>query len=94
MVKIKPFQGYLPKPENAKQVASLPYDALSREEAKSFAAGNDMSFYRVNKPEIDLPDDLNPYDPSVYQKGRDNLHEFVQKGYLVKDDEARMYLYG
>lgn len=53
-----------------------------------------MSFYRVNKPEIDIADDVSQYDPSVYLKGRENLHEFVAKGYLNKDDESRMYLYG
>jgi uncharacterized protein (DUF1015 family) len=30
------------------------------------AEGNEVSFLHVNKPEIDLAHDLDPYDESVY----------------------------
>jgi uncharacterized protein (DUF1015 family) len=52
-----------------------------------------MSFLHVNKPEIDLPADLNPYDPKVYEQGRDALLSFIEKGYIVKDTEKTMYIY-
>jgi uncharacterized protein (DUF1015 family) len=51
-----------------------------------------MSFYHVCKPEIDLPHDLDPYDPSVYEMGRDNLKKFISKGFLVEDNCERMYI--
>lgn len=51
-----------------------------------------MSFYHVCKPEIDLPHELDPYDPKVYEMGRDNLKNFIAKGFLVEDDCERMYI--
>lgn len=51
-----------------------------------------MSFYHVCKPDIDLPHDLDPYDDQVYQKGHDNLKDFIAKGFLVEDDVSRMYI--
>ena len=52
-----------------------------------------MSFLHVNKPEIDLPPSTDPYDDSVYNKGRENLLKFIEKGYLVEDSEETMYIY-
>ena len=47
------------------------------------AEGNEMCFLHVNKPEIDLDPDVSPYDDRVYEQGRANLLEFIDKGYLV-----------
>ena len=49
------------------------------------AEGNDMCFLRVSKPEIDLPEGTDLYSPDVYQKGRDNLMYFREKGYIKED---------
>ena len=49
------------------------------------AKGNEMSFLHVNKPEIDLPEETDPYSDLVYQKGRDNLHKFISNKWLEKD---------
>lgn len=57
------------------------------------AKGNDMCFLRVSKPEIDLPEGTNLYSNDVYAKGRENLEEFMHKGYVVADTEDRMYIY-
>lgn len=57
------------------------------------AEGNEVSFLHVNKPEIDLPADTDPYADIVYQKGRENLFKFVANGWLSQDEEARMYIY-
>ena len=48
----------------------------------------------MSKPDIDLPEEIDPYDDKVYQKGKDNLEEFIQKGYLVQDPEPLIYIYG
>lgn len=53
-----------------------------------------MSFYHVNKPEIDCPADMDPTDQAIYDKGKENLDMFIEKGYLVRDDVPRMYIYG
>ncbi len=51
---IKPFRGYLPHAELAKQISTPPYDVLSSDEAKKIAKNNKQSFLRVIKPEIDF----------------------------------------
>ena len=48
----------------------------------------------MNKPEIDRPDGTNPYDDCVYEKGRENLEHFIEKGYLVRDAQPHLYVYG
>jgi len=57
------------------------------------AKGNEMCFLHVNKPEIDLPEGTNLYDQKVYEKGKENLEKFKKNGWLVKDEEERMYIY-
>lgn len=93
MVKVRKFKGCLADQANADKIISPPYDVLNTEEAKAMAAGNPMSFLRVSKPEIDLPEGTNLYAPEVYQKGRDNLVHFRKEGYIKEDTEERMYIY-
>ena len=57
------------------------------------AAGNPYSFLNVNKPEITLPEDTDPYSPIVYETGRENLQDFISKDWLQRDSESRFYVY-
>ena len=41
------------------------------------AFGNPYSFLHVNKPEIDLPEDTDPYSDLVYNTGKKNLTSFI-----------------
>ena len=90
---IKPFRAVRPTKELASQVASPPYDVVSRAEAREIAKGNPYSFLHINKPDIDLADDIDAHDPLVYQTGRSNLDEFLNSGVLVKDEVESFYLY-
>ena len=56
-------------------------------------AEKECSFLHVNKCEIEFPDDVDMYTDPVYERARDNLCKFVEKGWLVKDDTARLYIY-
>ncbi len=93
MAIIKAFKGYRPPESMAEKVASPPYDVINSKEASAMAQGNEMSFLRVIKSEIDLPEEENHYSDTVYQKARANFLEFVEKGFLVQDDENSIYLY-
>ena len=77
MAVVKPFKAIRPREDLAKKVASLPYDVLSREEAKELAKDNPYSFLHIDKSEIDLEDRINQYDEKVYIKARKNLNEFI-----------------
>jgi len=93
MVKVRPFKACLASKEHADKLISPPYDVLNTEEARQMAEGNECSFLHVNKPEIDLDSGVNPYADEFYQKGHDNLVEFQKKGFLVRDEVERLYIY-
>ncbi|MEZ4650854.1 MAG: DUF1015 family protein [Candidatus Eisenbacteria bacterium] len=93
MARIRPFRALRPYPELAAKVASPPYDVLSSEEARVMADGNPVSFLHVNKPEIDLPRDTDPYAPEVYAKGAENLQRLIDDGVYLREEKPALYLY-
>ena len=66
------FRALRPEPSVASEVASVPYDVVSTEEARALVAGHPLSFLHVTRSEIDLPAVTNPYD-AVEQPGRASL---------------------
>jgi uncharacterized protein (DUF1015 family) len=90
---IKPFNALRPRPELAAHVAAPPYDVLNREEAFAMAAGNPLSFLRINKPEIDVDPSIDAFDPRVYQRGAQNLQRFMAEGILQRDACDTFYVY-
>ena len=56
MAVIRPFRALRPDEKVAHLVASVPYDVVSREEAAELAKGNPLSFLRVTRSEIEMPD--------------------------------------
>ena len=93
MAAIKPFKALRPKKELAEQVASRPYDVLNSEEAKKEAAGNNYSFLRVTKSEIDLPEGIDIHSQQVYDKAKANLEMFIQNGTLFSEQKPCYYIY-
>jgi len=93
MVKIKGFEGIRPRRDLAEKIASRPYDVLNSEEARQEAAGNSYSFLHIVKSEIDLPEDINHYDASVYRKASENLNQFIQNGWLFREKTEAVYVY-
>src|SRR5580692_2458106 len=93
MATLKPFAALRPKPELASQICELPYDVMSSDEARALAAGNQLSFLHVSKPEIDLPTDTDIYSSAVYAKGKENFAGLIASGALKQDDKPNFYLY-
>jgi uncharacterized protein (DUF1015 family) len=93
MAIVKPFPGLRPRKDVAATVASPPYDVLNTEEARTMAAGNEISFLHVNKPEIDLPQGTDPYSNAVYEQGTANLQKLIDDGVLKRDADSCFYLY-
>lgn len=93
MATIKPFKGIRPPKELVESIESRPYDVLSSKEAREEAGDNEMSLYHIIKPEIDFEEDIDEYDPRVYQKAADNFKKFMDEGWLVQDDKENYYLY-
>jgi uncharacterized protein (DUF1015 family) len=77
----------------AAQVASPPYDVLSSDEAREMAKDNPYSFLRINKAEIDFPPGVDPYGGAIYEKGRENLRQYMADGVMIRDVKPSFYLY-
>jgi len=90
---IRPFAGLRPAPGRAADVAAPPYDVLNSSEARVRAEGRPWSFLHISKPEIDLPEGTDPYDDSVYAKGKENFDKMINEGVLQQDTKPCYYLY-
>jgi uncharacterized protein (DUF1015 family) len=93
MAILKPFKGLRPEPKLADKVISKPYDVLNSEEARQEAKGNPYSFYHINKPEIDLPEDVDIHSDAVYNKAKENFEQFVETGVFVQENKNAFYIY-
>ena len=93
MATIKPFKGIRPPQNLVERVASRPYDVLNSAEARAEAEGNEMSLYRIIRPEIDFPVGTDEHEPQVYDKAVENFELFRRNGWLVQDEEESYYVY-
>ena len=92
-MRIHPFQGLVPTPALASEVACVPYDVVNASEAAALAAGRPQSLLHVDRAEIDLPAGTDPYSAAVYQKARDNFAGLQKSGALVRETEPCLYVY-
>jgi uncharacterized protein (DUF1015 family) len=93
MATLHHFKAWRPDPENVEEIACVPYDVVSVEEARTLAKEKSKSFLHVVRPEIDLPHGTDPHADSVYRKGAENLEKFLGNGTLKQDDENHIYIY-
>ena len=93
MAIIKPFRALRPLPDRASEVAAVPYDVVNTEEARALAGDNPLSFLRVSRSEIELPEGVNVYADEVYSKAAANFDRLIEQAPLIIEDEPRFYLY-
>lgn len=93
MSQIKPFKALRPLPERARKVAAVPYDVVSREEAREIVKNNPLDFLHVTRAEIDLSDNVNPFDDDVYERARQNLRQLREEATLHADSSEAVYIY-
>jgi uncharacterized protein (DUF1015 family) len=93
MLRIKAFQGLRPSPGFVAEVACVPYDVVNREEAAALAAGKPRSLLHVDRAEIDLSTETDPYSDAVYAKARANFLALQKNGALLRETEPCLYLY-
>ncbi len=92
-MRIKSIQPLRPNQSVVNKIASLPYDVVTRQEAKNLAESNPLSFLRVIRAEIDLPDTVDPYSDEVYAQAVNNLKWLQSEGHLIREEEPCLYLY-
>jgi uncharacterized protein (DUF1015 family) len=92
-MRVNPFRAVRPRPDLAAQVAAVPYDVVNRAEAAELARGNPHSFLHVGRSDIDLPEDVDPYDPGIYRRAREALDQLIAAGTLLRDSKPGLFIY-
>ncbi|HET9531430.1 MAG TPA: DUF1015 family protein [Blastocatellia bacterium] len=93
MATIRAFQALRPPKEKADRVSAVPYDVVSTQEARELAEGNPLSFLRVSRPELELPDDTNPYSDIVYDRAAENFEKLKSSAPLTLEQSPSLYAY-
>ena len=93
LMRIRAFQGLVPNPAYASEVACVPYDVVNAAEAAALAAGKPRTLLRVDRAEIDLPNETNHYSDAVYAKARENLLALQANGSLGREAGPSLYVY-
>lgn len=94
MAIVKPFRGLrTPDNEVCKELSCLPYDVMNSEEAAQMAEGKPKSLLHVTRAEIDCPAGVDCHSEIVYNKSVANFAEFINKGWLVKEEKPCFYVY-
>jgi uncharacterized protein (DUF1015 family) len=93
MATIRPFRAERARKDTAPEVSAVPYDVVSTKEARELASGNPLSFLRVSRPEIDLPDGTDLYSDAVYEKAKENYERLRRDAPLFQEDEPGLYVY-
>lgn len=93
MIVLKPFKAIRPTKKLAPKVAALPYDVMDSQEAREMTKNNPYSFLHVDKAEIDLDSNIDPYDLRVYEKAKENLKSMMDDEILIKDSKESLYVY-
>jgi uncharacterized protein (DUF1015 family) len=92
-MRIRAFQGLVPVPALAPEVACVPYDVVDAKEAAALAAGKPSSLLHVDRAEIDLPPGTDHYSDGVYAKANENFLKLQRDGALGRETEPCLYLY-
>ncbi len=93
MADIRPFRAVRPDTGKAADIAALPYDVYSRQEAKAEAADKPLSFLRIDRPEINFDDSVDIYDPRCYEKAGELLDSMIKSGDFIEDESPSYYIY-
>lgn len=93
MAQIRPFPGIRAADALAGEIIAPPYDVVNEAEAKAIAGPNPKSFLHVTRPDVDLAPGVDIHSPAAYERARENLDAFMQRGWIVQDERDCFYLY-
>ncbi|MDI6774967.1 MAG: DUF1015 family protein [Verrucomicrobiota bacterium] len=91
-MRVHPFQALRPPAEIAAELACVPYDTVTTDEARALAEGKPQSYLRVVRPEIDLPAGADPHSDASHRKAAENFAAFRKQGWLLREDKPNFYL--
>ena len=90
MANVKPFKAIRPSSALAAQVAALPYDVYSREEAAEKVKGHPLSFLNIDRPETQFDPSMDMYADCVYEKAKEMLDREIAEGIFVQDEQKML----
>lgn len=93
MVKIRTFKAVRPKKEYAKEIASLPYDVYSEEEAREIINKNPKSFLAVDLPIATTDENCKKISQELNKIALKNFNKMKDLGYFYKEDRGKLYIY-
>ena len=93
MAELRPFRAVRPQRDLASRIAALPYDVYSRSEAAAIVKENPWSFLKIDRAEVQLPDEVDTYDPQVYRRAADTLRQMMEEGAFIQEEKPCLYLY-
>lgn len=93
MAVIRPFRAVRPRKDLASQIAALPYDVYSREEARKVVEENPLSFLKIDRAETQLEESVDLYSSQVYECAANTLSRMIEEGEFVTEESPCLYLY-
>jgi uncharacterized protein (DUF1015 family) len=92
-MRIRAFQGLVPKPALVSEVACVPYDVVNTAEAAALAEGLPHSLLHVDRAEIAFPAGTDIYGDQVYARALEMFRKLQRDGALVRETEPCIYVY-
>ena len=93
MATLKPFLALRPQTQYVKEVASLPYDVMSVEEAKEMVKDRPYSFLQIDLPEVFLKPNEKQDDMVKYEYAKKHLEKLIHENILEQDKDESYYIY-
>lgn len=93
MAVVRPFCCIHPAKGMESEIAALPYDVYSREEARQAVQGRPLSFLNIDRPETLFAPEQDMYAQEVYEAARKRLQKMQEDGAFVKEACPVYYLY-
>ncbi len=93
MAIVVPFLCIRPCEGKAAEIAALPYDVYSKEEAKAEVAKHPDSFLAIDRADIFFSDDVPFSAPEVYEKAKELLENKIANGDFIREEVPAYFLY-
>lgn len=88
MAKLKPFQAIRPTNKWVREIAALPYDVMTNEEAIKIVKQNPYSFLKIDKPEMYGQS----REENLYIEAGKQLEQMIKQGIFIAESES-FYIY-
>lgn len=76
----------------AQEIAAVPYDVVTADEARVIISKRPRSFLRISRPDAELPG-IPAGDARIYERAKENFDTLLAQGLMQKDASPGMYLY-